>query len=161
MDPLRPPGFPESTPDSSSGTPGGGTKIDRITRHTRDLVQDVRNWVDLKLKLTRLEVQEQVDEALHQARIGAALAFVGFLAVQFLLVTLALLIGDALGHAKWGFLILTMLLLVVLIVLRYALRPNVEMFRLNKTPRKVEVPAHRLKEVPPAEPTDEAPRRDG
>ncbi|RMH54203.1 MAG: phage holin family protein, partial [Bacteroidetes bacterium] len=154
MDPLRPPGFSASTPDSPVENPDGRTKIDRITRHTRDLVQDVRNWVDLKLKLTRLEVQEQVDEALHQARIGAALAFVGFLAVQFLLVTLALLIGDALGHAKWGFLILTVLLVAVLIVLRYALKPNVELFRFNKTTRKVEVPAHRLKEVAPPEPTD-------
>lgn len=127
----------------------------RITQHTRALVNDVRGWVDLKLKLTKLEVQEQIDEAMSQAKIGAALAFVAFMAVQFLLTTLALLIGDALGHAKWGFLIITVVLLIIFAGLGYVMQTNPGL--LNKTTRKVVVPEKRLK-APPTNGTDDEAR---
>jgi len=112
----------ESHPDHSSDdgpsvpTSDGGP-LRRIAGHTQGLVDDLREWIDLRLDLAILELEERVDELRNEVALGLTLAFVGFFAAFFVLVAVALGLGWALGHPFWGFLIVAVLLVVFVTVL--------------------------------------------
>ncbi len=92
-------------------------KMKRISHHTRSLVDDVKSWVDLKMTLTQMEIEEKVDEKVNQALTGAVVGVLALLAITFGLVAAALGIGEWLGHPAWGFLVIMGILLVVTFVL--------------------------------------------
>jgi uncharacterized membrane protein YqjE len=101
----------------------GGGKLQRIAGHTQGLVEDLREWIDLRIDLAVLEVEEKVDRAQNQIALGIVLATLGFFAGLFGLTTLALGIGWALGRPFWGFLAVFVLLVVVLVSVQAA-RPE-------------------------------------
>jgi len=113
----------ESLPDRSSSSesrtpaerPKGG-KVARIATHTQNLVEDLREWIDLRLDLAVLDLEEKVDTAKNQAALGVVLAIMGFFFGLFFLMTAAIGIGWALGHPFWGYLIVTGVLGLVLAV---------------------------------------------
>lgn len=92
-------------------------KLGRIAGHTRGLVDDLREWIDLRLDLAILELEERVDDLRNEVALGLALAFFGFMAVLFVLTTVAVGLGWALGHPFWGFLIVAGLLVILVGVL--------------------------------------------
>lgn len=98
--------------------PSGSNKIERITQHSRELVDDLTDWVELKIKLTQLEVQEKIDAKVNGLIVKAMPMVVGALGGLFLLVTIALGLGWLLGHPFWGFLIVTGVLLAVAGILK-------------------------------------------
>ena len=111
---------PRAAPAGSTPRPtpaAAESHLSRIQHESTALVQDVKEWVELRLDLVRAEVQETI-KAQIDGRKAAVLALVvpgllGAIGALFLLVTLALFLGWWLGHAAWGFLIVTVLLLVV------------------------------------------------
>jgi hypothetical protein len=106
MEPLQ-----DRSPDDgpSVDAPRGGP-LRRIAGHTQGLVEDLREWIDLRIDLAILEVEERVDELRNEVALGLSLAFFGFFATFFVLVTVALGLGWALGHPFWGFLIVAVVL---------------------------------------------------
>lgn len=94
-------------------SPGGKNKVQRIGSQTRGLFDDLTSWVELRLRLFQMDVQERVQKKVDQAIIKAAPVVVGLLAGFFALITTALFLGWALGHPAWGFLVVTGLLLLV------------------------------------------------
>ena len=119
----------ETLQDQSS-TEGGapadrprGGKLNRIAGHTQGLVEDLREWIDLRIDLAILEVEEKVDTLRNEVALGLTLAFFGFFAAMFVLTTTALGLGWLLGHPFWGFLIVSVVLLAVVAALAKA-RPD-------------------------------------
>lgn len=108
-------------PSPSKGRKGG--KLDRIAGHTRGLVEDLREWIDLRIDLAILELEERVDELRNEVALGITLAFFGFFAAMFVLTTVALGLGWLLGHPFWGFLIVSSLLVLIVLALSQA-RPD-------------------------------------
>jgi uncharacterized membrane protein YqjE len=90
-----------------------GNRVQRIGSQTRALFGDVTSWVELRLRLFQLEVQERIQKKVDEAIIKVAPVVVGLLAGFFALITAALFVGWALGHPAWGFLVITGLLLLV------------------------------------------------
>ncbi|NNE34418.1 MAG: hypothetical protein HKN13_04240 [Rhodothermales bacterium] len=91
-------------------TPG---KVKRIADDTRGLVDDVKTWVDLRLQLTQLEIEGQI----NQASAKGIVAIVAIVAVLFALAGIALLIGDLTGRSYLGFFAVAgVLFLITLIV---------------------------------------------
>lgn len=109
--------------------PSGG-RLQRIQHESSELVQDVKDWVDLRIDLVRAEVQEKITATIDSKKAGLlALVIpgaIGAIGALFLLVTIALFLGWWLGHAAWGFLIVTVLLLVVAGVARSILAKKAE-----------------------------------
>lgn len=99
---------------------GAGGKVQRLAAHTEGLVDDLKQWVDLRIELARIEVEERVEAQANQVVLGILLAGIGLLAVVFGLVTLALGLGAWLGHPAWGFLAVTGLLILLAVLLRAA-----------------------------------------
>lgn len=110
MEPRQDPPASERSPFSESPSEG---KIARIAGHTRGLVEDLQEWVDLRLDLAIMEMEERVDRVRNEFARALALAFFGFFAVLFVLTTAALGLGWALGHPFWGFLIVTGVLALI------------------------------------------------
>lgn len=135
----------EATPQPSTSSPSAGppaadsgaakNKVQRIGNQTRGLFEDFTSWVELRLRLFQLEVQERIQKKVDEAIIKVAPVVVGALAGLFALVTAALFVGWALGHPAWGFLVITGLLLLVTGVLFARSR------RLSREGRGVDVTA--------------------
>lgn len=105
-----------------SDRPRGG-KLSRIAGHTQGLVEDLREWIDLRIDLAILEVEEKVDKLRNDVALGLTLAFFGFFAALFVFTTIALGMGWLLGHPFWGFLIVSTVLVIIVVVLVEA-RPD-------------------------------------
>lgn len=124
-------GNPESSGRPVSHSYGNGSpaeapvrgKLGRIAGHTQGLVEDLREWMDLRLDLAILEVEEKVDDLRNEVALGLTLAFFGFFAALFGFTTVALGLGWLLGHPFWGFLIVSAVLLLVVTALGKA-RPD-------------------------------------
>jgi len=102
---------------SLDDVPEGG-KLERIAAHTQGLVTDLREWIDLRIDLAILEVEERIDEAKNEVALGVTLAVFGFFAALFTLTTIALGVGWLLGHPFWGFLAVTVALILVVVTLQ-------------------------------------------
>lgn len=155
----------ETLPDRSSGTdsepparPTGGT-LGRIAGHTQGLVEDLREWIDLRLDLALLEVEEKVDDLRNELALGLTLAFFGLFSVLFVLTTIALGIGWLLGHPFWGFLAVSIALVLIVVALyaaRPALVPPSELFERLRGERTEEEPTFSREARPPASADDPA-----
>lgn len=97
--------------------PTSANKLERITQHTKGLFDEITGWVDLRVKLVQVDLQEKFEAKKIQIGIGAAMGLTAFFAVMFLLTTIALGLGAWLGHPAWGFLIVTVLLFIVIAIL--------------------------------------------
>jgi len=84
-----------------------------MTSETRGIVEDLREWTDLKIDLAVREINDSVDDAASQIALGITLAVAAFFTGLFGLTTAALGIGWALGRPFWGFLIVFLVLLIV------------------------------------------------
>lgn len=118
----------ESLPDRSRSTqdrgvpasrPSGG-KMERIAGHTQGLVEDLREWIDLRLDLAVLELEERVDTLANQIALGVTMALLAFFAGLFGLTTAAIGLGWLFGHPFWGFAAVFLGLVLLLVVLRAA-----------------------------------------
>ena len=96
----------------------GKEPVQRLTQHTKDLVEDVKSWLDLKVRVTIMEVRTDIENWIRGfAYDGAALAIFA-LGLLFGLVALSLGVGTWLGHPAWGFASVMGLLWFVALVLR-------------------------------------------
>lgn len=119
----------ESLQDRSSDAKGPPAdrpakgKLGRIAGHTQGLVEDLREWIDLRIDLAILDVEEKVDAIRNEIALGLTLAFFGFFAALFVFTTTALGLGWLLGHPFWGFLIVSVVLVLLVAALAKA-RPD-------------------------------------
>lgn len=108
----------EPTRTPSSPTPSPESRFERITTHAQGVVDDVRQWVDLRLDLAVMDLETTLDERLNKVAVGIIMAVFGGLAAFFMLTTVAIGLGWLLGHAFWGFLIVTVGLATVAFVMK-------------------------------------------
>lgn len=78
--------------------------VQRLRQQLGMLVEDLRAWVELRLKLTQLEIEERIEARMRQLLMRALAGVLAGLAVVFGLVAVALGLGSWLGHPAWGFL---------------------------------------------------------
>jgi len=97
--------------DAPSPPTAEGGKIRRIAGHTQALVEDLREWIDLRLDLVILDVEERIEELRNELALGVVLVVLGLFSALFALTTIALGVGWALGRPFWGFLIVSGVLL--------------------------------------------------
>jgi uncharacterized membrane protein YqjE len=113
-----------------------GSKAQRLAQHTQGLIDDLKTWVDLRIELAQMELEERVEAKANKIALGVAIGGIVLLAVVFGLVTLALGLGAWLGHPAWGFLIVTALLGLLAVVLRAARPEFVQVGQRNQDPSR-------------------------
>ncbi len=97
--------------------PEGG-KVHRIAAHTQGLFADLREWIDLRVDLALLEMEERLDAFKNDLALGVTVAVFAFFAAFFSLTTVALGVGWLLGHPFWGFLAVSVALILIIVTLR-------------------------------------------
>jgi len=130
-------------------------RLERLAMEVRGLVEDVRTWIDLKIRLIEIEVEERVRDVLNRVVVTVAIGILAFLTLVFVLVTSALALGTWWDSMLLGFLAVT-LLLVVFTTLVYVLRPGLVRKRSagrSDEPRTIEAAkeAPRLEAAPEEE----------
>lgn len=100
-----------------------GNKVQRLAQHTQRLVDDLKTWVDLRIELAQIELEERVEAKVNEIALGVIVGGIVLLAVIFGLTALSFGLGAWLGHPGWGFLVVTILLILLAVVLRAA-RPE-------------------------------------
>ncbi len=100
----------EESPDSG--------KVSRIAAHTQGLFGDLREWIDLRVDLAILEMEERLDAFKNDLALGLTVAVFAFFAAFFSLTTVALGVGWLLGHPFWGFLAVSVALILIIVTLR-------------------------------------------
>jgi hypothetical protein len=133
---------PETPPERQLRS--GLNKVERLTKQSKGLFDDLSAWVELRLKLTQIEFEEKLDAKINQLAVGAVMGLLALFAVLFALVTLALGLGAWLGHPAWGFLIVTVLLVGVTLAVRAA-RPHL----VSVGTKRVKVDESKLGVLPP------------
>ena len=98
---------------------GGGGIINRLTDQTRGLFDDVREWVELKVQLIQLEIEEKIETVANHILASLLFAVLAFVTFIFALVALSLGLGKAFGDPLWGFLATTVLLAVATAIARF------------------------------------------
>lgn len=130
---------PQQAPDPATSAavdrlgPDERNKVQRIGSQARGLFGDFTSWIELRLRLFQVEIQDRIRTKIDEAVIKAAPIVAAVLAGLFALVTIALFVGWALGHPAWGFLVVTVLLLFVTGLLYARSR------RLGRDAREVEI----------------------
>ncbi len=112
--------------ERGSNGPGGGMprgRLNRVVHRSRMLASDVTEWVELRVQLLQMEIEEEVERRLNTliARVIVA-ALLGATGL-FALFTTAIGLGWWLGHPFWGYLIVTLALIAGSAVVAYA-RPQ-------------------------------------
>jgi len=102
-------------------------RLSRLRTHLQSLAGDVREWVELRLTLVQLEIEERIEARLRWLMLRLLVGIVAGLGIVFGLIALALALGSWLGHPGWGFLLVALGLGLVAAVLQAILR------RLNAT----------------------------
>ncbi len=111
-------------------SPDGG-KVSRIASHTQGLFADLREWIDLRVDLAILEMEERLDAFKNDLALGLTVAVFAFFAAFFSLTTVALGVGGLRGHPVWGFLAVSVALILIIVTLRVtkpALMPPSNLF---------------------------------
>ena len=92
-------------------------KLERVTDHVAALSADLREWVELRMALVKRQVEgvvgivERLQHLAEAAKLAVPGALLVILGLLFLLVTIALGLGAALGSYWLGFAIVTAILL--------------------------------------------------
>lgn len=109
---------PASAPDDDSGG-----RLSHVIRRSRILASDVADWVELRVQLLQMEIEKEVQRRINVvlARILVA-ALLGVTGL-FGLITVAVGLGWWLGHPFWGYLTVTVFMMVGSAVLAYT-RPQ-------------------------------------
>lgn len=106
-----------TTPVPTKASEEADGRIDRIVHETRQLGDDLMEWVNLRLRLVQLDVQERIDQELDFVFSGAVV--LALIAIALLMATfgLAFILGDRLGKPWYGFAIMAIVYVVAAVVI--------------------------------------------
>ena len=107
----------------NTNTEFGNGKFDRISGQTKGLVDDVKEWVDLRLKLVQLDLEDRIDVIANQAILTVIVAFIGGTSGIFALFAAAFGLGQLIGNTALGFLSISGLLALITFVM-HKVRPK-------------------------------------
>lgn len=98
-------------------------KIGRLSSEARGLVDDTRVWVDAKLRLFELDLEEKLDGIANKVIAGAAVVFFAALALIFGLTALSLFLGTLWDNEALGFVVVALASFVIALIIQW-LRPR-------------------------------------
>ena len=113
-------------------------------------MEDVKTWVDLKLQILQLDVEERIETALNRVVFAVIFGVLGFTTLIFLLFTIAFFLGGLWYSDTLGFLTVTIFLLVATLAFR-AMRPSLVKLRdLREVSRDAVESPRSMPGLPPA-----------
>jgi hypothetical protein len=119
----------DSSASGNSGHNGGsgsdslGGRFDRISDQSKGLVDDVKDWVDLRVRLVQMDLEDRIDVIANQTILTLVIIGIGGASMFFGLFAAAFGLGLLFGNNALGFLAMSVLLAVVTVLMNYV-RPR-------------------------------------
>ena len=130
-------------------TPHDNSKIGRLAAEARGLVEDTREWVDAKLRLFELDIEEKIDRLASRFMVRLMVLFFSAMAAVFVGVAGALALGELWGSEPLGFLAASVLLLFIAGLI-HAVRPRLVQGSMGVAERHAEAEKEKEKgKLPP------------
>lgn len=125
----------------------------RLANESRALFDDLREWVDLRVQLIQVDVEERIEKVANELMSMMIVMVMALFTLVFLLHGVAVGLGSLLGGTHWGYLIVGALLGFITWMVRKA-RPNhfkrmASMYRVDP-PAEQESPAGALMSPAPS-----------
>lgn len=114
-------------------------KVGRISDQLAGLSADVREIVELRIQLVKREVMEQIEGRLSSVKGQALVGALAAVTAVFLVLTIAIGLGMLLGHAFWGFLIVTGVFVIGTLFAKKKFMPGAVRMEHDKETGKVRV----------------------
>jgi hypothetical protein len=111
-----------SAPNRDSVESPGG-RFDRISAQTKGLVDDVKEWVDLRVRLVQLDLEDRIDVIANQTILTLIIIGIGGASMLFGLFAAAFGLGILLGNNALGFLSISVLLGLATLMMNFV-RPR-------------------------------------
>lgn len=83
---------------------------------TESLISNLMGYIDTRIDLIKLEVQTKLKNGFVGLMRAVVLGFAGFMALIFLNIFLGLLLNDLLDSYFWGFGIITLFYVIILVI---------------------------------------------
>ena len=112
-----------SAPETSEKG-AGQNRVSSFANETRSLVADIKEWVDLRVRLVQLEIEERIETLANQLISLVAVTVLGLFAIMFLLMGLAVWIGNLLESPALGYVIVGSALALITTVI-HLVRPRI------------------------------------
>jgi hypothetical protein len=122
---------------------GRGNPVSRLAGESRALFDDLREWVDLRVQLVQVDIEERIEKAANEVIAVIMVVVLGLFALAFLLHGLAIWIGTALGGTHWGYLIVAGILALTTIALRSVKPDFMSRRQQSPSPKEGVLPASR------------------
>lgn len=91
--------------------PAHRNKVERVADHTTGIFDDVKEWVELRIKIVRSEIEALIDGRILALRGQLIFGVAAGITALYFLVTLAVIIGALSGGRYWiGFLVVNLIL---------------------------------------------------
>jgi len=129
----------ENEADSATETPNSEPQsedrsmLGSFVHETRGLVTDLKDWVEIRVQLFQLEIEERIEAAVGKVLSLLAVAVLLLFTVLFLLIASAEGLGSWLGHAAWGYLAIGLLLGFATLIVNLS-RPRILANKEEKQP---------------------------
>jgi uncharacterized membrane protein YqjE len=98
-----------------------------------NLIDNLMGYIDTRIDIIRLEIQEKLKGAFVSAIHGALLGFTAFMSFIFLSIFLGLLLNHLLDSSFWGFGIIALFYIILLVILVIGLDKKVFQGIADKT----------------------------
>lgn len=109
-------------------TQDNGTK-----EKSTNLIDNLTGYLDTRIDIIRLEIQEKLKAAFVGTIHGVLLGVIGFLSLIFVSIFLGLLLNHLLDSSFWGFGIIALFYVIILVVLVVGLDKKVFQGMADKT----------------------------
>ncbi|GHA64075.1 phage holin family protein [Pontibacter akesuensis] len=87
------------------------------SERSNNIIENMMGYIDTRIDIIRLEIQEKLKAVFVSAIHGVLLGVIGFMFFIFFNIFLGLLLNDVLDSHFWGFGIIALFYLIILIIL--------------------------------------------
>ena len=105
---------------TSEGERGGRSRasLSHLAGETRALWEDMREWVDLRVELVQVDIEERIQKAANEIMATLLAVVLGLFAMAFLLHGIAVWLGRLLGAVEWGYLLAGLVLAIAALIVK-------------------------------------------
>ena len=137
---------PESATEKDSGGTSSG-RLGRIAEESKGLVDDVKEWVELRVQLLQMEIEERIESVANQVISVIAVAVLALFTALFLLLGAAQFLGEWLGRDAWGYVIVGVVLALVTVFIHSSKPRFIKRLPDTRSNKKIKAFPHQKKSI--------------
>jgi len=113
--------------------------VAHVAAESRALWDDLREWVDLRVQLIQIDIEERIEKALNDMLAALIVVVLVLFALFFLLQAAALWLGQVLGHDQMGYVVVALTLIAVSLLVK-VVKPTLVRPALHGRKKTIDTP---------------------